>query len=217
MSVLNKGKSFANGEQSTADKINQLTDNATFTTGAVDNVSTQLSGGAIIVKDGGVTTAKIADSNVTKAKIEDLADMKVLGNTSGSAAAPQEVAILDEDTMSSDSATSLATQQSIKAYVDGNFQARAGCVYDGANDNILYSNGISGVVKNSTGNYTVTLSNAAPSAYFPVYANNLTVSNSAKNYSTGARSTSTTTIDVQTEDSNGAAFDLTQISIVAHW
>ncbi len=44
--------------------------------------------------------------------------MKALGNTSGSAAAPQEVAILDEDTMSSDSATSLATQRSIKAFVE---------------------------------------------------------------------------------------------------
>jgi hypothetical protein len=45
--------------------------------------------------------------------------MKVLGNTSGSATAPQEVNILDEDDMSSDSSTALATQQSIKAYVDG--------------------------------------------------------------------------------------------------
>jgi len=45
--------------------------------------------------------------------------MKVLGNVSGGAAAPAEVAILDEDDMASDSATALATQQSIKAYVDG--------------------------------------------------------------------------------------------------
>jgi len=46
--------------------------------------------------------------------------MKVLGNTSGSATAPQEVSILDQDNMSSNSATALATQQSIKAYVDNN-------------------------------------------------------------------------------------------------
>ena len=46
--------------------------------------------------------------------------MKALGNTSGSATSPQEVSILDEDDMTSNSATSLATQQSIKAYVDAN-------------------------------------------------------------------------------------------------
>ena len=128
MAVLSKGTTFANGDQVTAVSLNNLADNATFASGAVDNISTQLSSGSIIVKDGGittakladsaVTTAKIADSNVTKAKIENVADMKVLGNTSGSATAPQEVSVLDEDNMSSDSATSLATQQSIKAYVD---------------------------------------------------------------------------------------------------
>ena len=65
-----------------------------------------------------IAGSKLLDSSVTKAKIEDVADMKVLGNTSGSAAAPQEVSVLDEDDMSSDSDTALATQQSIKAYVD---------------------------------------------------------------------------------------------------
>lgn len=37
-------------------------DSATFDTGAVDGSTTQLSGGAIIVKDGGITTAKLASS-----------------------------------------------------------------------------------------------------------------------------------------------------------
>ena len=36
MSVITSGKTFANGEQLSADKINQVTDNATFTTDAVD-------------------------------------------------------------------------------------------------------------------------------------------------------------------------------------
>ncbi len=118
MSVITSGKTFANGEQLSADKLNQVITEATFNvSGAVDGSTMTLIGGAMAVADGGIATAKIADSAVTKAKIENVANMKALGNTSGSAASPQEVAILDEDTMSSDSATSLATQQSIKAYV----------------------------------------------------------------------------------------------------
>lgn len=109
MAVITSGKTFANGEQLSADKLNQVITAATFNQAdAVDGSTMTLIGGAMAVRDGGIT----------KAKIENVANMKVLGNTSGSAASPQEVAILDEDTMSSDSDTSLATQQSIKAYVN---------------------------------------------------------------------------------------------------
>ena len=131
MAILTTGNTFASGDQVTAATLNSAVNDAEFAAGAVDNTSTQLSGTSpqqIIVKDlgistgkiatGAVTTAKIADSNVTKAKIENVANMKALGNVSGSAAAPAEVAILDEDNMASNSATSLATQQSIKAYAD---------------------------------------------------------------------------------------------------
>jgi len=129
MAVITSGKTFANGEQLSASKLNQVITAATFNQAdAVDGSTMTLIGGAMAVADGGIATAKIADSGiatakiadsaVTKAKIENVANMKALGNTSGSAAAPQEVAILDENDMSTDSDTSLATQQSIKAYVD---------------------------------------------------------------------------------------------------
>jgi len=128
MPVLNPGTTFANGEQLTASDLNLLVQGATFTQSSIDNQSTQLVGTAIVVADGGiiaaklaadaVTTSKIKDANVTKSKIENVADYKVLGNVSGAAAAPAEVAILDEDDMVSNSDTALATQQSIKTYVD---------------------------------------------------------------------------------------------------
>ena len=119
MAVITSGKTFANGEQLSASKLNQVITAATFNEAdAVDGSTMTLVGGAMAVRDDGIVTAKILNSNVTKAKIENVANMKVLGNTSGSAAAPQEVAILDQNDMSSDSDTSLATQQSIKAYVD---------------------------------------------------------------------------------------------------
>jgi len=130
--VVTKGTEYANGSQITSSNLNALVDDAKFSSNAVDDGSTALNDSAIpaiIVKNAGISavklatdaveTAKIKDGNVTKAKIENVADYKVLGNVSGSAAAPAEVAILDQDTMSSNSATSLATQQSIKAYVDG--------------------------------------------------------------------------------------------------
>ena len=107
MAIINKGKSFANGEQLTADKLNQVIDNATFTTSSVDNVSTQLSGGSIVVKDGGVTTAKLNDGAVTTAKIAD-ANVTFAKLTD----------VIDDDTMATASATKLATSESIKAYVD---------------------------------------------------------------------------------------------------
>lgn len=107
MAVITKGHTFANGDQVTALKLNNLADAAAFASGAVDNVSTQLSSGAIIVKDGGVGTTKIADTAVTTAKIAD------------SAVAFEKLDdVIDDDTMATASATTLATSESIKAYVD---------------------------------------------------------------------------------------------------
>jgi hypothetical protein len=60
MPILNKGTTYATGNQVTATNLNNLVDLATFAADAVDNVTTQLSGGAIIVKDGGVTPAKLS-------------------------------------------------------------------------------------------------------------------------------------------------------------
>jgi len=117
MAIINKGKSFANGEQLTADKLNQVIDNATFTTSAVDNVSTQLSGGAIIVKDGGVTTAKLNDSAVTTAKIAD-ANVTTAKIADANVTFAKLTDVIDDDTMATATDTTLATSESIKAYVD---------------------------------------------------------------------------------------------------
>jgi hypothetical protein len=147
MAVISKGQTFAAGDQVTASKLNNLADNATFTSGAVDNTSTQLSGGAIIVKDGGVTTAKlndgavttvkIADANVTTAKIADsnvttakIADANVTtakiadSNVTTAKIADSNVTfakladVIDDGTMATATDTTLATSESIKAYVD---------------------------------------------------------------------------------------------------
>jgi len=62
MSVITKGKTFANGEQLTAGKLNQMLDAATFSSAAVDNTKTTLSGGAITIAPNGITATEIAQS-----------------------------------------------------------------------------------------------------------------------------------------------------------
>lgn len=60
MAILVKGKTFTSTEQVTSTKLHQLVDSATFDTGAVDNSTTALSGGAIIVKTGGITGTQLS-------------------------------------------------------------------------------------------------------------------------------------------------------------
>ena len=62
MSVITKGKTFANGEQLTAGKLNQMLDAAVFSSAAVDNTKTTLSGGAITIAPDAITTTEIAQS-----------------------------------------------------------------------------------------------------------------------------------------------------------
>jgi hypothetical protein len=60
MAILSKGTDFTTGDQVTAAKLDALVDNATFASDAVDNSTTALdTNGKIIVKDGGITIAKL--------------------------------------------------------------------------------------------------------------------------------------------------------------
>ena len=64
MGVLTTGNTFSTGDQVIASKLNDAVNSATFQSAAVDNTSTQLSGGAIIVKDLGITQGKISSDAV---------------------------------------------------------------------------------------------------------------------------------------------------------
>ncbi len=60
MAILSKGTDFTTGDQVTAAKLDALVDNATFASDAVDDSTTALdTNGKIIVKDGGITPAKL--------------------------------------------------------------------------------------------------------------------------------------------------------------
>jgi len=108
MSIINKGTSFANGEQLTADKINDLIDLATFNQNATDSQTTDVnSAGQIAVNQGGIDTAQLATDAVETAKIKD-------ANVTFAKLAD----VIDDDTMATATNTTLATSESIKAYTD---------------------------------------------------------------------------------------------------
>jgi hypothetical protein len=65
MAILATGNSFSTGDSVTATTLNNAVNLATFDTGAVDGVTTQLSGGAVIVKDGGITATKLSTGGPT--------------------------------------------------------------------------------------------------------------------------------------------------------
>lgn len=70
MPIINKGTSLSNGEQLTADKLNDLLDLATFTQDATDSQTTDVnSAGQIRVNPEGIDTAQLADGAVTSAKL----------------------------------------------------------------------------------------------------------------------------------------------------
>tara|TARA_R100000315_G_scaffold51350_1_gene25219 strand:- start:109 stop:864 length:756 start_codon:yes stop_codon:yes gene_type:complete len=72
MAKFSKGHSFVEDEQITHEKLNNLVDAATFASDAVDDSTTEISSGAIIVKTGGITHSQLATDSVKEVKIVDL-------------------------------------------------------------------------------------------------------------------------------------------------
>jgi hypothetical protein len=131
--VVDTTHTFATNDVVTSTLLNNIIDQTLFTSDALSGGTLALTSGKMKVATSGVTSNELAanavttsaiasstsaTSGVTYAKMQYAANMKALGNVSGSLGVVSEVSILDEDDMVSDSATSLATQQSIKAYTD---------------------------------------------------------------------------------------------------
>lgn len=94
----------------------------------VDNATIEVNSDSLRVKDLGITTGKLDNSAVTTVKInanavtfdklQQVANLTVIGNTSGATANPGEVIIVTD--LGSASSTTLATSAAIKAYIDTN-------------------------------------------------------------------------------------------------
>lgn len=92
----------------------------------VDNATIEINNDVVRVKDLGITTAKLndgavttiklGDNQVTLAKLAQIADLKVLGNTSGATANVSLVSVITD--LANASSTTLATSSSVKSYID---------------------------------------------------------------------------------------------------
>lgn len=110
---------------------------------------------ASINSDGDIAATDISSATITTT---GAADVNTLAIASGTAM----TAILDEDTMASDSATGLATQQSIKAYVDsqtggGGESAQAYVLFDASSGTPTITDqlNVDSITDNGTGDFTL--------------------------------------------------------------
>jgi len=222
MAILSKGQTFADGDDVTHTKLNNLVDAAAFVSGpsgTTDHYSLEVnSSGRLQIKNGGVynsrlgtnsvSTAKIANSTsttdgVTFSKMRHIKNMSVIGNVSGGQTIPSEVNILDQDNMSSNSATSLATQQSIKAYVD-NLGVHSPTSYAGGQsttlpNGMIFKSGQVSVTSNTA--QTVTFGSAFPNGIVSVVATIVENTNNDRNsVKIGTQSASAVTIRNTTSD-----------------
>lgn len=94
-----------------------------------DNVTIEVNTDTVRIKDLGVSTGKLADgavttikigsNQVTFAKMQQIDDLKLIGNVSGSTANPAEVSIITSTSLTGAANTNIPTTLAVKTYVDG--------------------------------------------------------------------------------------------------
>ena len=137
MPLVQSGKTFNDGEQLTAGKLNQMFSDAILSTAGVDGTSIIVNQNNVLavnginssrIDNGSVITDKLPDSTVTAVdgtpdgvtlpKLQHIETDKILGRTTTGNGIVEAVTLNNDDAMASASVTSLATDGSIKAYVD---------------------------------------------------------------------------------------------------
>lgn len=110
MAILVTGNTFADGDQVTSTKLNNIANAATFASGAVDGITTTLTGGGAIqvgtiqtgnIAANAVTTAKIADAvdsstGVTDTKLRHSSARSILGRSAATSGAPADIAAAND-------------------------------------------------------------------------------------------------------------------------
>jgi hypothetical protein len=94
------------------------------------------------------------------------------------------------------------------------YGVRAWANFDGANASIRASGNVSSVTTTATGKHQINFTNAMPDVKYAVFASSQVSSSSSKNYSTGYTvPLATTSVTIETEDSNGGAYSLQDLSV----
>jgi len=118
MAAVDTGKSFANGEQLTAAKLNQMFGNSTFAPGAVDNSTMTVNSlGQLAVNQ--VTSSNIATNSLNLDDIQQIDTNKVLGRLSTSTGNVEQITVDEDLTSVSATHNELATSKAIKDLVNG--------------------------------------------------------------------------------------------------
>ena len=211
--TITPGNSFTATEAVTSTKLNDLgSPTAALTAASIGTAD--IADDAItpaLIADNAVTTPSILDANVTFAKLTD---------------------VIDDDTMSTATDTTLATSESIKAYVDTSvndsgitqttgtapyYGCRAFASYNGSTQVLNNGANIASVTRNSTANYTFNFDVDMPDVdYSIVVGGTFTgVLNSAyiAAYQTFSKTTSSFTIKAVGSGPSGGDTDQTIVDV----
>ena len=202
MSLIQSGKTFNDGEQLTAAKLNQMFSDATLSTTGVDGTSIIVNTNDVLavrsvnsarIDTGAVITDKLPDSTVTETdgtpdgvtfpKIQHIETDKILGRTTTGDGIVETIGLNTDDEMADASATTLATDGSIKAYVDSEitnngitqtsgsapyFGCRGFGSFNGKDSTPITpsdSGNVASIVRESAGTYKITFTETLPENY----------------------------------------------------
>lgn len=135
MAILVTGNTYVANDQVTSTNLNAAVNNATFASGAVDGVSTQLSSGSVIVKDGGISPAKLSTGGpswntggtLTATAFSGPLTGNVTGNVSGTAASVTgTVAIANGGTAATTASAARTNLGILGSNLNSNLAASAG-------------------------------------------------------------------------------------------
>jgi hypothetical protein len=119
MGAVNTTYTFIPNDTITSTKMNNIIDETVITSDAISGTTLEVTGtGKLKIRSQGVTSNELAAGAVTYTKVQPISSMTALGNMTGSTDLISEIPVLNENDMASNSATALATQQSIKAYTE---------------------------------------------------------------------------------------------------